>query len=93
MKTTKIINLAKLSVLTLGLFMSSCSNEDFDENPEEVSVETKKVFFMGDETVVDVNPDGTYQLGDMNLFQEQVSDSADDWIVNEPGQSEKLGLP
>ncbi|KAA1245103.1 M12 family metallopeptidase [Aquimarina sp. RZ0] len=95
MNTEKIINLAKISMLSLGFFVASCSTETFDENPEDTSIETKKVFFMGDETVVQVLPDGTYLLDDMKIFPEQVSDSPNDGVVDPndtPDAGVKLGL-
>ncbi len=97
MKTKNLIHLAKLTALSLGLLITSCTNESFDEVPDE-SNETPKLvqkFFLGDPVEVEKLSDGSYLYGDIILDEEQVTDIAIKLDENPSPDAEidaKLGL-
>ncbi len=97
MKTKNLINLAKLSILSLGLFMTSCSNESFEEIAPESNQTPELVekFFLGDPVKVQNLGDGTYLFNDIIFTEDQLTDTAIQFDENpKPGAQvdPKLGL-
>ncbi len=94
MKTKKIINLVKLTALSLGLFVTSCTTEDFEKAPDTNGVELVEKYFLGDPIEVEVLGDGDYGHGDMIFAADQLTDTPVTVDKNlEPGQDiAKLGL-
>ncbi|WP_378185367.1 M12 family metallopeptidase [Aquimarina sp. W85] len=86
MKTKKMINVAKLGILTLGFLISSCSTESLDE-PTEVIEQTDgeieptdqdliKKFFNQEGVLVQPLDDETFLLdGDIIVTDQQVTNS------------------
>ncbi len=97
MKTKNLINLAKVSLFSLGLFMTSCSNESFDELPNPVGEQPQLIekFFLGESIQVEDLGEGLYLHDDVIFTEDQLTDSAIDFNKSpEPGTDEdqKLGL-
>ncbi len=97
MKTKNLISLVKVTVLGLGLFMTSCSNENFDEIPDEGSQNPELVekYFRGD--LIDVEDIGSemFQWGDIIFDGAQLSNEKIAFDpLSEPGSGidAKLGL-
>jgi len=93
MKIKQIFNLAKLGILTLGLFISSCSNEDFDESINN-SNQLEKKSFMGETIFVASLGNGEYLSGDTKYFEEQFDSEGEEYNSNPtPGEEiNKLGV-
>lgn len=100
MKTKNLINLAKVSALSLGLFFTSCSNESIEDLPEETGGEQEQLvdkYFRGDLVKVKDLGNGTFQWGDVLFDEAQLSDEKLAFDENpEPGAGlstdPKLGL-
>ncbi|UZO80845.1 M12 family metallopeptidase [Aquimarina sp. ERC-38] len=77
MKKTQLLKLTKVSLLSIGLFLTSCSNDENNEIPEEVGTEVKLVQkYFGDQLVmVTEGENGTWIADDMQFFKEQLSDN------------------
>ena len=90
MKIKQIFNLAKLGILTVGIFVSSCTNEDFDE-PIDNSSQLEKKSFMGEIIFVTPLSDSTYIEGDL-VYHEDQFDTEEFEENPVPGEFNKLGL-
>ena len=90
MKIKQIFNLAKLGILTVGIFVSSCTNEDFDE-PIDNSSQLEKKSFMGEIIFVTPLSDSTYIEGDL-VYHEDQFDTEEFEENPVPGEVNKLGL-
>ncbi|AXT60750.1 peptidase M12 [Aquimarina sp. AD10] len=100
MKTKNLINLAKVSALSLGLFFTSCSNESIEDLPEETGGEQEQLvdkYFKGDLIQVEDIGNNTFKFGDVLFDSAQLSDEIVAYDANpEPGaglsSDPKLGL-
>ncbi len=95
MKTKKIINLVKLTALSLGLFVTSCTTEDFEKAPDTNGVELVEKYFLGDLIQVEDIGNGTLKWGDILFDEAQLSDEKIEFdAFPEPNQGidAKLGL-
>ncbi len=97
MKTQRLINVAKVTTLSLGIFFASCSNESLDDIPDESGETVKLVdkYFRGDLIQVEDLGDGTFQWGDVLFDEAQLSDEKIEFnVFAEPNQGidAKLGL-
>ena len=76
MKRNQITRFAQVSLLSMGLFFNSCSEEDTNEIPEEINQENLIEKYYGDRLVVVRKGDNdTWIADDMMFDNEQLSDS------------------
>ncbi|GAA4274296.1 M12 family metallopeptidase [Aquimarina gracilis] len=96
MKTKNLINLVKVTALGLGLFITSCSNENFEELPPETSETPELIekYFRGGLVEVEDLKNGMFKWGDIYFTEEQLQDEKTDFGPVEPGSGidAKLGL-
>ncbi len=94
MKIKNLINLTKLAALSLGLFIVSCTAENFETIPDSSSNDLVEKYFMGDLIKVEDLGDGSYRLDDMLFAPGQLSDNNESHVEKPvPGESiAKLGL-
>lgn len=95
MKTKHFSTLVKVTALSLGIFMTSCSNESFEEIPPETAEAPQLVekYFKGELIKVEELENGMFRWGDIDFSPEQLQDEKIAYELPVPGEiDEKLGL-
>lgn len=96
MKTQNLMNLAKATTLSIGLLFASCSNESFDEVPDQTGETPNLIekFFLGESIEVEDVGKGIYRHGDILFSSEQLTDESINFDKKPiPGEVDaKLGL-
>ncbi|MBQ4822220.1 M12 family metallopeptidase [Aquimarina sp. MMG016] len=95
MKTKNLFNLVKVTTLSLGLFITSCTNESFEESPENLETpQLVEKYFKGTLIEVEELENGMFKWGDVEFNPEQLQDEKTIYDSNQtPGEIDaKLGL-